>query len=177
VGLLLEAFTFCVGLHVFQYSILSQEASASRWRCAWYEKCDREEGWISSEVVGEKLRLNTRMVVENETDLKEKRPPSPRQLTFCLTINVRDMNVILLRLRPVPRNRWTVTLYCSRWLVIAHASFLDFYLLSSRMYKCNLNIIDVCSWLYNDSVNNLMIQNDYSYIFYVLYVPVYIPIL
>jgi hypothetical protein len=43
--------------------------------------------------------------VENETDLKEKRLPSPRQLTFCLTVNVRDMNVILLRLRHVPINR------------------------------------------------------------------------
>jgi hypothetical protein len=42
----------------------------------------------------EKLRLSTRTVVENETDLKEKRPPSPRQLTFCLTINFKDMNVI-----------------------------------------------------------------------------------
>jgi hypothetical protein len=50
-----------------------------------------------------KLRLSTRTVVENETDLKEKRLPSPRQLTFCL--NVRDMNVILRRLRPVPINR------------------------------------------------------------------------
>jgi hypothetical protein len=53
----------------------------------------------------EKLRLSTRTVVENETDPKEKRLPSPRQLTFCLTVDVRDMNVILLRLRPVPINR------------------------------------------------------------------------
>jgi hypothetical protein len=53
----------------------------------------------------EKLHLSTRMVVENETDLKEKRLPSPQQLTFCLIVNVRDMNVILLRLRPVPINR------------------------------------------------------------------------
>jgi hypothetical protein len=30
----------------------------------------------------EKLRLSTRTVVENETDLKEKRLFSPRQLTF-----------------------------------------------------------------------------------------------
>jgi hypothetical protein len=124
-----------------------------------------------------KLRLSTRTMVENETDLKEKRPPSPQQLAFCLVINFRDMNVILLRLRHVPINRWTVTLYYSRWLVITHALFLDFYLLSSRRYKCNLNIIDVCSWLYSDSVNNLMIQNDYSYLFYVLYVSVYIFIL
>jgi hypothetical protein len=50
----------------------------------------------------EKLRVSTRMVVENETDLKEKRLLSPRQLTFWLTVNVRGVNVILLRLRPVP---------------------------------------------------------------------------
>ena len=53
----------------------------------------------------EKLRLSTRTVVENETDLKEKRPFSPRQLTFWLIVNVRDMNVILPRLRPMPINR------------------------------------------------------------------------
>jgi hypothetical protein len=53
----------------------------------------------------EKLWLSTRMVVENETDLKGKRLLSPRQLTFWLTINVRDMNVILPRLRPAPINR------------------------------------------------------------------------
>jgi hypothetical protein len=42
----------------------------------------------------EKLRLSTRTVVENENDLKGKRLLSPQQLTFCLTVNVRDMNVI-----------------------------------------------------------------------------------
>jgi hypothetical protein len=51
-----------------------------------------------------KLRLSTR-TVENETDLKEKRLFSPRQLTFWLIVNVRDINVILPRLRPVPINR------------------------------------------------------------------------
>jgi hypothetical protein len=53
----------------------------------------------------EKLRLSTRTVMENETDLRRKRLLSPRQLTFWLTVNVRDMNVILPRLRPVPINR------------------------------------------------------------------------
>ena len=53
----------------------------------------------------EKLRLSTRTVVEDETDLKGKRLLSPRQLTFWLIVNIRDMNVILLRLRPVPINR------------------------------------------------------------------------
>jgi hypothetical protein len=53
----------------------------------------------------EKLRLSTRTMVENKTDLKEKILLSPRQLTFWLTIKVRDMNVILPRPRPVPINR------------------------------------------------------------------------
>jgi hypothetical protein len=52
----------------------------------------------------EKLRLGTRTVMENETDLKEKRLLSPRQLTFWIVKNVREMNVILPRLRPVPIN-------------------------------------------------------------------------
>jgi hypothetical protein len=52
-----------------------------------------------------KLRLSTRKVMENETDLKEKRLFSPRQLTFWLIVNIRDMNVILPRLRPMPINR------------------------------------------------------------------------
>jgi hypothetical protein len=52
-----------------------------------------------------KLRLSTRTVMENETDLKEKRLFSPRQLTFWLIVNVRDMNVILPRPHPVPINR------------------------------------------------------------------------
>jgi hypothetical protein len=53
----------------------------------------------------EKLRLSTRTVMENETDLKGKRLLSPSQIIFWLTINVRDMNVILPRLRPVSINR------------------------------------------------------------------------
>jgi hypothetical protein len=53
----------------------------------------------------EKLRLSTRMVMENETDLKGKRLLNPRQLTFWLIVNVRDMNVISPRLRPVSINR------------------------------------------------------------------------
>jgi hypothetical protein len=52
-----------------------------------------------------KLRLSTRTVMENETDLKGKRLLSPRQLIFWLILNVRDINVISPRLRPVPINR------------------------------------------------------------------------
>jgi hypothetical protein len=43
--------------------------------------------------------------VKDETDLKEKRLLSPRRLALWSTVNVRDMNVILSRLRPVPINR------------------------------------------------------------------------
>jgi hypothetical protein len=43
--------------------------------------------------------------VEDETDLKGKRLLSPRQLSFWIIVNVRDINVILSRLRPVPINR------------------------------------------------------------------------
>jgi hypothetical protein len=53
----------------------------------------------------EKLRLSTRTVVEDETDLKGKRLFSPQQIAFWLTVNVRGMNVILFGLRPVPINR------------------------------------------------------------------------
>jgi hypothetical protein len=71
------------------------------------------------------------------TDLKGKRLSSPRWIVLKSIVNIKGMNVILHRLRPVPINRWTVPPYCSRWLVFACASRLDFYLLSSRRYKCN----------------------------------------
>jgi hypothetical protein len=122
----------------------------------------------------EKLRPSTRTVVENETDLKGKRLLSPRQLALWSTINVKDMNVILSRLHHVPINRWTVTPYCSRWLVITHASLPLFYLLSSRRYKCNIINIDVSSCLWNKEMNNLMMWNDCLYSFYVSYVFIHI---
>jgi hypothetical protein len=43
--------------------------------------------------------------MRDETDLKEERLLSPRQFALWSTVNVRDMNVILSRLRPVPINR------------------------------------------------------------------------
>jgi hypothetical protein len=65
--------------------------------------------WKKDELVPklwmEKLWFSIKTVMENETDLKEKRLFSPRQLTFWLIVNVRDMNVVLPRLRPVPINR------------------------------------------------------------------------
>jgi hypothetical protein len=52
-----------------------------------------------------KLRLSTMTMLKDETDLKEKRLLSPRQLALWSTVNVRDMNVIVSRLCPVPINR------------------------------------------------------------------------
>jgi hypothetical protein len=80
-----------------------------------------------------KLRLSTLTMVNDEIDLKEKRLLSPQQLALWSTVNVRDMNVILSRLCSMPIN---VT-----------PSLSLFHLLSSRRYKCNINIIDVYSWL------------------------------
>jgi hypothetical protein len=60
------------------------------------------------------------------TDLKEKRLFSPHIFVYKSIINVNGMNVISYRLRPVPINRWTVPLYCSRWLVLAFTSRLYF---------------------------------------------------
>jgi hypothetical protein len=74
---------------------------------------------------------------EKGTDLKGKRLSSPRWIVIMSIVNIKGMNVSLHRLRPVPINRWTVPPYCSRWLVFVRASRLDFYLLSSRRYKCN----------------------------------------
>jgi hypothetical protein len=43
--------------------------------------------------------------MKDETDLKEKRRLSPRQLALWSIVNIGDMNVILSRLHPVPINR------------------------------------------------------------------------
>jgi hypothetical protein len=50
-----------------------------------------------------KLRLSTITMVKDETDLKEKRLLSTRQLGLWSTVNVRDMNVIVSRLCSVPK--------------------------------------------------------------------------
>jgi hypothetical protein len=76
-------------------------------------------------------------MAEKGTDLEGKRLSSPRWVVNKSIVNMKGMNVNLHRLRPVPINRWTILPYCSRWLVLACASRLYFYLLSSRRYKCN----------------------------------------
>jgi hypothetical protein len=62
-------------------------------------------------------------------DLKEKRLFSPHRFVYKSIINVKGMNVISHRLRPVPINRWTIPPYCSRWLVLASTSRLYFFAL------------------------------------------------
>jgi hypothetical protein len=44
-------------------------------------------------------------MAERETDLKGKRPSSPRWIVLKPIVNIKDMNVILHRLHPVPINR------------------------------------------------------------------------
>jgi hypothetical protein len=53
----------------------------------------------------EKLRLSAKMVMENETYLKGKSLLSPRRITPQSIVIIKDMDVILPRLRPVPINR------------------------------------------------------------------------
>jgi hypothetical protein len=74
---------------------------------------------------------------EKGTDLKGKRLSSPHWVVYKSIVNMKGMNVISHRPRPMPINRWTVPPYCSRWLVLICASHLYFYLLSSRRYICN----------------------------------------
>ena len=45
------------------------------------------------------------VIAEKEIDLKMKRLFRPRQITIELLSSVKDINVILHRLRPVPINR------------------------------------------------------------------------
>jgi hypothetical protein len=106
-----------------------------------------DSGWsYTTWIAGSKRRFNQHWsyaqgnfnsVGEKGTDLRNKRLSSPWQIVLKSIVNMKGINVILHRLRPVPINRWTVPHYCSRWLVFARASHLYPCLLSSRRYKCN----------------------------------------
>jgi hypothetical protein len=76
------------------------------------------------------------LITEKGIDLKGKRLFNPHRFVYKSIINVKGMDVISHKLCSVPINRWTVPQYCSRWLVLARASRLYFYLLSSRRYIC-----------------------------------------
>jgi hypothetical protein len=76
---------------------------------------DHDEGWNNHEVM---CREASTWQQKGETDLKMKSQISPRKITIELLIKVKGINVILYGLHPVPINRWTLFLYCSRWLGI-----------------------------------------------------------
>jgi hypothetical protein len=89
---------------------------------------------------------------------------------------VRDMNVTLPGLYPVSINRWTVALYCSRCIVIVFTSLSHLHLLTSRRYQCNINAMNIHSWLWNKNVNNLSTCHHYlhSFVFHIsLFIFVY----
>jgi hypothetical protein len=44
-------------------------------------------------------------MVENGTELRRKRPSSPRHVVHKSMVNIKGINVILHRLRPMPINR------------------------------------------------------------------------
>jgi hypothetical protein len=75
------------------------------------------------------------------------------------------MNVILPELYPVPINRWTITPYYSRCIVIALASLSRFYLMTSRRYQCNINVMDIHLRLWNEDMNNLNTCHHYLHSF------------
>jgi hypothetical protein len=77
------------------------------------------------------------LIAEKGTDLKGKRLSSHHRFFNKSIVNVKGITVISHRMCPAPINRWTVPPYCSRWLVLARAPLLYFYLLSSRRYICN----------------------------------------
>jgi hypothetical protein len=77
------------------------------------KKRDRE-GQSNSRAVAGEASAQHKDDDEGQNRLKRKRLFSPQQLTFWLMENVKDMNVILSRLRLVPINRRAVTPYCSR---------------------------------------------------------------
>jgi hypothetical protein len=63
---------------------------------------------------GSKRRLNKRRscaqgsfgsIAERGTDLRRKRLSSPRKIVIKSIVNMKGMNIILCRLRPVPINR------------------------------------------------------------------------
>jgi hypothetical protein len=59
------------------------------------EKRDREEGQTNSEAVAREALAQHKDDDEERNRLKRKRLLSPRQITFWLIVNVRDINVIL----------------------------------------------------------------------------------
>jgi hypothetical protein len=57
-----------------------------------------------------------------------------------LCIYVRDINVLLLGLRPMPINRWTVP----RTVHAGLGLYSHFHLRASQRYKCNIYHVSLC---------------------------------
>jgi hypothetical protein len=123
---------------------LLQEASAlgSR-RAIW--GCNPKATWMDAEAVANGASARNDDEGGGRNRHKGERQPSPWYLALWLTTNVMAMNVILSGLRPVSINRWTVTLYSSRGIVIILTSFSHLHLLASWRYHCNMNIVDAYS--------------------------------
>jgi hypothetical protein len=65
---------------------------------------------LAPKLCARELRLSGR----KRNQLKGKRLSSPRWIVPKSIVNIKGMNVILHRMRPVPINRRTVPPYCSR---------------------------------------------------------------
>jgi hypothetical protein len=97
----------------------------------------QDEAWARRKVIMTKDKVITKLCrkasaqqQKRGTDLEMKRQIRPRRITIELLPNVKGMNVILHGLRPLTINRWTVLLYCSRWLGIRflhHTCTLTFH--------------------------------------------------
>ena len=59
---------------------------------------------------------------KHNVESKRKRLVNPYCFVLESDVHVKDINVFLLGMRPVPINRLTVPPYCSHWIVIALAS-------------------------------------------------------
>jgi hypothetical protein len=95
------------------------------------------------------------------TALKMKSQIRPRRIIIELLINVKGINVILHGLRPAPINRWTVLLYCSRWLGIRflhHACTFTFHQSEGTFIICYYEF---------DNKNKLMIVSVLLFVFHI----------
>jgi hypothetical protein len=83
----------------------------------------------------------------------------PSNLSYAYKQMLRVMNVILLGLHAVPINRWTVTLYYSRWIVIALSRF------TFEQAK-GINVIWIL-WIFIYILWNANINESMTCIFYI----------
>jgi hypothetical protein len=70
----------------------------------------------------------------------------------------KGMDVISPGMRPLSINRWTVTLYCSRWIVF---TFSHPHLRASQRYQCNINIVYILFHFMgykNKSINEMQLS-------------------